>query len=359
MGQQVVISKPKRNIFLDVLKGIVIFLMLWGHCIQTMIPSGIDFFENWVFKIIYSFHMPCFALISGYLLGHSFADKEINSVLGKRIINLAIPIVFASICNAILCYFPYMILNFNMQSVMKLIRGMASASSLWFFWSILASVIAIGVAKHISQKIWAQILCLLVFVPFVYILPCGTYNVFIYPYVVIGYYFYEIKKHAFVKKLTALGYLTIPLFFCLLCFYEKKHYIYVIGLFSSEYSTVQNIGINLYRYAIGLVGSIAFILIVKIIFKLFKEKVLFKLDYLGKKSLQIYALSVALLSFYLPKIANFIYEKCNVIEIYFANNQGIYSLVVTFVVAVLYCFVLSGVLLLFDKAKITKYIYGR
>ena len=36
----------KRNSFIDIAKGIAIFLMLWGHCIQIcVVGSDIDFFE--------------------------------------------------------------------------------------------------------------------------------------------------------------------------------------------------------------------------------------------------------------------------------------------------------------------------
>ena len=57
-----------RNYYIDAAKGLAIFLMLWGHCIQScVVGSDVDFFENTVFKAIYSFHMPLFMLISGYL----------------------------------------------------------------------------------------------------------------------------------------------------------------------------------------------------------------------------------------------------------------------------------------------------
>ena len=57
----------KNRFYIDFVKGIAIFLMLWGHCIQFCAVGDFDFFENWVFKLIYSFHMPLFMLVSGYL----------------------------------------------------------------------------------------------------------------------------------------------------------------------------------------------------------------------------------------------------------------------------------------------------
>ena len=63
----------KRILSIDAIKAFAIFCVVLGHCIQY--GSGIFYlkdeiyFENWLFKIIYSFHMPLFMLISGYLFG--------------------------------------------------------------------------------------------------------------------------------------------------------------------------------------------------------------------------------------------------------------------------------------------------
>ena len=53
-----------RNKAFDVLKLFAIFLVVWGHCIQNL-HSG-DFYSEPVYKIIYSFHMPLFMVISGF-----------------------------------------------------------------------------------------------------------------------------------------------------------------------------------------------------------------------------------------------------------------------------------------------------
>jgi len=61
----------KRNNTIDIIKAVAIILVCIGHSIQF--GSGFNilseeiFFDNICFKIIYSFHMPLFMLISGYL----------------------------------------------------------------------------------------------------------------------------------------------------------------------------------------------------------------------------------------------------------------------------------------------------
>ncbi len=356
-----------RSAFLDCTRGLVIFLMLWGHCIQFMIPSGLDFFENSVYRFIYSFHMPCFALISGYLLWYSFNKRDSISSLGKRVIALIIPIVFAHFFNVILNFIPKLILEFSVNTCLAFAKSMLSVSSLWFFWSILASVVAIACAKSISKKIYVQLIFIIFLVPLVYAFPCGGNNVFMYPYVVMGYYFAELKKYFSEKVLHILGYTTIPIHAIMVFFFEKKHYIYTTGLHSSEYSLMQNLSINLFRYAIGLIGSIAFISAIYFISKAFskirffnrKKDFFFGIDLLGQKSLQIYALSCSLLSVYLTRISRLIYDRIPTIENFLKDNILLFNFVVTISVAVVYCIVLYAIIRLLEKIKISKYIYGR
>ncbi len=63
----------ERNATLDCVKGLAIFLVVWGHCIQFLFSDvSQSYFQNPVFKFIYTFHMPLFMAVSGYL----FSDSE-------------------------------------------------------------------------------------------------------------------------------------------------------------------------------------------------------------------------------------------------------------------------------------------
>ena len=48
----------------DFLKFFAIFLVIWGHVIQYFLSS--DYSDELVYRIIYSFHMPLFMMVSGY-----------------------------------------------------------------------------------------------------------------------------------------------------------------------------------------------------------------------------------------------------------------------------------------------------
>ena len=76
----------KRDKRIDIAKGILIMLMVIGH-------SGCP---SYLGNLIYSFHMPCFFIISGMLLSDKYFD-HISLFIRKRIKGLYIPFVKWSI----------------------------------------------------------------------------------------------------------------------------------------------------------------------------------------------------------------------------------------------------------------------
>lgn len=72
----------QRDIVLDMAKGILIILMVAGH-------SGAP---KWLESCIYSFHMPCFFMISGMLFSYFYLDKP-KAYIKKRIKGIWWPFV--------------------------------------------------------------------------------------------------------------------------------------------------------------------------------------------------------------------------------------------------------------------------
>lgn len=50
--------------YINFIKGVSIFLVVWAHSIQNM-GDGVYFRTNPLFELICSFHMPIFMIISG------------------------------------------------------------------------------------------------------------------------------------------------------------------------------------------------------------------------------------------------------------------------------------------------------
>ena len=77
----------KRLVYLDALKGILMVLVILGHVIQSSIS---DYQHNVLFRLIYSFHMPLFFLISGYL---TYKGKYDGKLVPKRFVQCIIPFI--------------------------------------------------------------------------------------------------------------------------------------------------------------------------------------------------------------------------------------------------------------------------
>ncbi|MCC6758432.1 MAG: acyltransferase family protein [Candidatus Omnitrophica bacterium] len=83
-----------KNSTLNVLKGLAIVLVVYGHVLQRiMVLNGEDFFSHPVFKAIYTFHMPLFVFISGYLMAWSLSRRSIGEVFKIRCKSLLIPYI--------------------------------------------------------------------------------------------------------------------------------------------------------------------------------------------------------------------------------------------------------------------------
>jgi fucose 4-O-acetylase-like acetyltransferase len=76
-----------RILLLDALRGLAIFLVVFGHAVQDNLP---DPDSSLIFRLIYSFHIPLFIAISGYLAWKHINNKDI-SYLKKKCVTLVVP----------------------------------------------------------------------------------------------------------------------------------------------------------------------------------------------------------------------------------------------------------------------------
>lgn len=90
-------NKSNRNLYIDIVKGIAIILVVYGHCIEyysTEYLNGNFFYSDLIHKIIYSFHMPLFMLVSGYLFYGSIRKHLWICNFKSRFTKLLLPIFF-------------------------------------------------------------------------------------------------------------------------------------------------------------------------------------------------------------------------------------------------------------------------
>jgi fucose 4-O-acetylase-like acetyltransferase len=72
-----VVQPGKRDLLVDAMKGFGIILVILGHTLQG---SSAAFDESFAFRLIYSFHMPLFFFISGYVLQFGLKGKPLAPI---------------------------------------------------------------------------------------------------------------------------------------------------------------------------------------------------------------------------------------------------------------------------------------
>ena len=290
------LNMVKRNILIDFLKSISIILVVLGHCIQY--GSGYlylvnnNFFYNKLFMFIYSFHMPLFAAISGYLFYKSINKYSLKFLLQKKILRLIIPWGFFSFFY--ICCTKITFANFINTLVIVY----------WFIFSLIILYLITIIIKYLFKDSW--IAHLFVFV-ISFFINCNVLNttLYIYPFFMIGYFFnkYDLNK-IYNSKKNIICIMSSIFFLVLLHYFNYSTYIYTSGYYILKQNiNVHQILINIYRLFIGLTGTVPIISIVDIIIR---EKISKNAKQLiiclSKATLTIYFTSVLINVFILTKV---------------------------------------------------------
>ena len=172
---------------------------------------------------------------------------------------------------------------------------------LWFLWSILIFTIAVGVIYKKTKSLKSMILggflawCLMILFPG-QIQPAKNFNIWLFPYFLMGFLFCKYKDRINMSILK-IRYASLILFPFLLVFFSQKTYIYTSGInpFTSEYGFLTQVGIDIYRWIIGFVGSICIITIVYFLYSKQQRRFWKTLGEIGKYTLQIYVMQRVLL----------------------------------------------------------------
>ena len=174
-----------RNDYIDIVKGVAISLVVLGHCIQF--ASGSQnlhtgaFYANHIFKFIYSFHMPLFMLISGYLFYFSIKINFWN-IVKTKFLGLIIPLIsWHTLYQLILLLYG--------EPTSPYIFFFSYFHTLWFLRALFYScIIVLLVNRFLHDNIWAYS-CIFIIM---FLFPNRIFPavfVFTIPYFYIGYLF--------------------------------------------------------------------------------------------------------------------------------------------------------------------------
>ncbi len=159
-------SYSKRIISLDIAKALCILLVVVGHFNPDTAP------EWWkcVNQIIYSFHMPLFLFVSGYVYHHTLKKQSFGAFMGKKMKRLAVPYFITSVLiiaikiatqgNAQVEH------PVTLHSFIEICYLPAAGYFLWYVWALLMMFLVVWCAQTKATR-----LCLFAISVALYYLP--------------------------------------------------------------------------------------------------------------------------------------------------------------------------------------------
>ena len=294
------IAKSRDNYF-DFLKGVSIFLVFVGHSLQY--AHGPEYLHSEMYwneinmRIIYSFHMPLFVLISGYFAFLSLQRHGTAQFLKNRWITLPVPIIAWG----------------SLESVLLQVTGRETITfskylyylfdTFWFLQAILVCSTLLALLEKIKSRKLKAFLYLLILVSGFF--TPDTHWLYTYkcmaPYFIIGYYLAKTETIKYVRKLNAI---TIPsglIWVLLIPVFKKDYYMYISKfnlIRGGGIQALEQLKIDAVRFCIGLVGCIFILGLVGSIWRVlskFEQTLGIRcILWSGKHTLPLYVLSAFL-----------------------------------------------------------------
>ena len=181
----------ERNQRIDFLRAFAIITVIIGHCIQfgqgSVYYSG-KCLEDYLFRFIYSFHMPLFMLLSGYLFYMTICRRSFPANVLSRFKTLFIPIIMWNIVPFIM--YTYHDRPHTLRYLFKAYLSTMIENS-WFLWAIFYCSFAVLITnRFFKDNIFIYVAGLI----FTFIIP-DSHNLslykFMYPYFLIGYFYHK------------------------------------------------------------------------------------------------------------------------------------------------------------------------
>ena len=278
----------QRLLAYDAMKCFAIFLVIWGHCIGEL--SSCDVADRSMYRIIYSFHMPLFMMISGYFAYSSMAMSPFV-FFKKKFQNLIYPCLVAGFIIWIIIESTH---SFHYQnddvSIVALLTDFYWFADFWFLKScfICYCLAFLGIKSKLKKTYWIVITLLLsqCIAPF--------FVSFLYPCFLLGM---EIRINEGLKKLiNQYSWAIVTCFvFMLFCYsseaWAKSHGIPNELTNADIHVWYELIFYRLFRLLIGIVGALAIYVIFLRLFKREKKCHLYEIlaDW-GRYTLEVYIL---------------------------------------------------------------------
>ena len=267
-------DKTDFSLLINTLKGFAIILVVIGHSIQSY--SGGNF-ENIYFKLIYTFHMPLFMFLSGFVTVYSPTNSY--SKLKKRFTRLVIPFLAWAVVYFVIKSVNEGEADFNF--FFTLIKSVDNG--LWFLWVLFLIHMAFYFSEILKKRVGSYslllVILLLQFTSFSF-LGLGMLRYYVI-FFAIGYYINNqrileiINQHKYL-----ISAISLSLFVLLFPLWKMNG---EVDFFRKNIPFAVSLFERAYRISEALL-AISFVFCLFLMFDFSKTKI----SWLGQKSLEIY-----------------------------------------------------------------------
>lgn len=278
-----------RVLWIDAARGLAIFLVILGHTVQFGSQGKFDFFSNPLFIFIYSFHMPLFVFLSGFVSAHGIYASDQKHFLRRRFEQLMIPMINWSLVGGMATWLALALLSrsFDFLRLLHIELGAFKPyNSLWFLWCIFFINVIVALVRRASIRYRSLILILLV--PIIWILPhsIGFQLQWLYPFFVAGVLISRVKELS-RRYETACVLLASAMFVALIALWQRNYSVYIQGMSLLNDDLYQTCALWIYRYSLAAIAILSVLGGVRALSQKFRVYPLIKL---GQFSLGIYCL---------------------------------------------------------------------
>lgn len=274
------IYKNSRLPYFDRLKGVAIFFVVLGHCLQALLPN---WQENNIFLLIYMFHMPLFIIISGYFFYPSVTKHTLKDFSKKKFMHLYLPSLFWGMLQAGMIS-TWKILN-NSTIELGYIASVVFTGAWFLTLLFILNVIGVFIEHFFSGfsiKIWWCIYCCIYVLP---TFPMSNELKFLTPFFIIGILW---KKYNVIKLSNKIAIVALVVF--VLCFH-KYNFDYSLYMMDDNILDINYHIKNVIRFLSGISGIVCICYLCKYIPQYMSKPLL----YIGAITLPIYVLHQKLL----------------------------------------------------------------
>lgn len=281
-----VARSTERVAALDAAKAVAIFCVVLGHVIQWTF-SGDAYKEDGLFAFIYSFHMPLFAMVSGYCVGHSL-NQPVGRFVRRRAMQLLLPVVSFAVVYLCACF----AVSGWPANVWQWVGSYLAGGDLWFLKYLFADLCIVYFSRRLLRHDgWAVLPSALLFC----LTRSGVFRLL--PYVWAGYFLYKHRTWVQVHvRVVALA--SGIAFAALLCCWRGEYDapLRFVWLTPTLRVDAANTWAVFIRLGVGLAGSLFVLSLLSLLEDSLQRGRCGRLTgVLGRQTLGIYALQLYLL----------------------------------------------------------------